>query len=77
VLNSHEESELFFRHANFVRATEKYNYDETTVAKEAAEAKDWSTEGIYRRYLKTVPPEKVGIPLSDDEMLEMAREIAG
>ncbi len=76
VLNSHEEAELFFRHENFMRATAKYNYDEAP-AKEAVEASDWSTDGIIRRYMKTVPPVKVGINLSDDDMLDMAHEIAG
>jgi hypothetical protein len=74
VLNSHEEAELFFRHANFARATAKYNYDEAP-AQEAVETKDWSPEGIIRRYMKTVPPNKVGISLSDDEMLEMSQQI--
>lgn len=75
-LNSHEETEQFFQHPHFNRATAEYNYDETP-AEPGAENQDWSFEGTCRRYLKMVPPAKVGIELSNDEMLEMTKLIVG
>lgn len=75
-LNSHEETEQFFQHPHFNRATAEYNYDETP-AEQSAEVEDWSFEGTCRRYLKTVPPGKVGINLTDDEMVEMTKLIIG
>lgn len=73
-LNSHEESERFFRHPNFNRAVAQYNYDETP-AQAVDENADWSFTGILRRYLKSVPPAKVGIEISDEEMLEVSDQI--
>lgn len=73
-LNSHEETEAFFRHPQFNRATAHYNYDETPVT-EIVEDKDWTFEGICRRYLKTVPPANTGIELDDNEMLEVIKHI--
>lgn len=73
-LNSHDESEAFFRHPHFNRATAQYNYDETP-SEQVLENPDWSFEGICRRYLKSVPPAKVGIELTDDEMMEMTDHI--
>lgn len=67
-LNSHEETEAFFRHPHFNRATANYNYDETP-AEQSNETHDWSFDGICRRYLKQVPPSTFGIELSDDDML--------
>lgn len=74
ILNTHEEAEVFFRHPHFNRAVAEYNYDETP-PEQSAEAPDWSFEGICRRYLKTVPPSKTGIELSEAEMLEMTQHI--
>lgn len=73
-LNSHEEAEAFFRHPHFNRASAHYNYDETP-SEQAAENTDWSFEGTCRRYLKSVPPKKVGIDLSDDEMIDLTDQI--
>lgn len=73
-LNSHEEAEQFFRHAHFNRATAEYHYDDTP-AEQAEESVDWSFDGLCRRYLKKVPPSKVGIDVSDDEMLELTDQI--
>ena len=75
-LNSHEEAEEFFRHPRFNRATAEYKYDETP-AEQAGVNADWSFEGTLRRYLKTVPPGKVGIEMSDDEMIEITQQIIG
>lgn len=69
-LNSHEETEQFFRHPHFNRAAAQYNYDEV-LPEQMNENQDWTFEGACRRYLKMVPPEKVGIELTDEEMLEM------
>lgn len=74
VLNSHAESEQFFRHPHFNRAVAQYNYDETP-PDQVVENPDWSFEGICRRYLKTVPPKKVGIEISEDEMMEVTHHI--
>lgn len=76
VLNSHEESERFFKHPLFGRAVAHYNYDETPT-EQAEENPDWSFNGICRRYLKTVPPSKVGIELTEDEMLDVTQQIIG
>lgn len=73
-LNSHEETERFFRHPHFNRATAQYNYDETP-AEQSAENNDWSFDGTCRRYLKMVPPSKVGIEMTDDEMIEVTQHI--
>ena len=75
-LNSHAESEAFFSHPNFHRATAVYNYDETPV-EQSAENNDWSFEGTLRRYLKTVPPKASGIEISDDEMIEVTKHVLG
>lgn len=75
ILNSHEEAETFFRHPQFNRAVAEYNYDETPPEQQGVEAPDWSFEGTCRRYLKTVPPSKTGIELSEAEMLEMTQHI--
>jgi hypothetical protein len=75
-LNSHEETERFFQHPHFNRATAEYNYDETPPDQGAVD-QDWSFEGTCRRYLKMVPPTKVGIDLSDEEMVEMTKLIIG
>lgn len=75
VLGNHEETEAFFHHPHFNRATAKYAYDEKPAQENAENSDDWSTEGIMRRYIKTVPLNKVGINLTDDEMLEMAQQI--
>ena len=75
-LNSHAESEEFFRHPAFSRALAEYNYDETPV-EPGAEVKDWSFEGTCRRYLKMVPLAKVGIELSEDEMIGATELIIG
>ncbi len=74
MLNSHEETESFFRHPHFNRATAQYNYDETP-PEQVPENNDWTFNGICRRYLKTVPPNKVGIDLTDDEMIEITAHI--
>ena len=76
VLNSHDEAERFFKHPLFGRAVAQYNYAEA-VPEQTAENTDWSFDGICRRYLKAVPPEKVGIELTDDEMLDTTRQIVG
>lgn len=73
-LNSHEESEQFFRLPYFNRATAQYNYDETP-QDQADEDLDWTFEGTCRRYLRMVPPSKVGIELPDDEMLDITHHI--
>lgn len=73
-LNSHEETEAFFRHPNFTRATAHYNYDETP-AETVAEEQDWTFEGTCRRYLKLVPPVNRGIELNDEEMLAVTDHI--
>ena len=75
-LNSHEEAERFFQHPHFNRATAEYNYDETPPDQTEGD-QDWSFEGTCRRYLKMVPPTKVNIDLSDEEMLEMTKLIIG
>lgn len=76
ILNSHDEAEAFFRHAEFNRATAKYNYNESTKEADPGQ-EDWTFEGTLRRYMKTVPLNKVGINLSEDEMLSMAEQILG
>lgn len=73
-LSSHEEAEEFFKHPLFGRAVAHYAYDETP-PEQAEDNSDWSFEGICRRYLKSVPPSKAGIDLSDEEMLEMSQQI--
>jgi len=73
-LNSHAETEAFFRHPRFNRATAEYNYDETP-PDQVAENQDWTFEGTCRRYLKTVPPSKTGIELTDDEMIGVTAHI--
>jgi len=73
-LSSHEETEAFFRHPRFNRATAHYNYDETPV-EQGAEQKDWSFEGTCRRYLQTVAPSNSGIELNDDEMIEVTNHV--
>ena len=73
-LNSHEEAERFFRHPHFNRATAQYNYDETP-AEQSTENQDWSFDGTCRRYLKAVPPSRVGIEMTDEEMLEVTQHI--
>ena len=75
-LSSHEETEEFFRHPQCSRAVAEYNYDETP-AEAGAETQDWSFAGACRRYLKTVPLAKVGIELTEDEMLEATSLIVG
>jgi DNA repair exonuclease SbcCD nuclease subunit len=78
VLSNHEEAESFFRHPNFYRATAKYSYDETPqTSAEGEEQQDWSFDGTLRRYMKTVPPKRVGIDLTDEEMLLMVNHITG
>lgn len=74
VLNSHEETERFFKHPLFGRATSQYNYDETP-REQVEENVDWSFNGICRRYLQTVSPAKSGITLGDDEMLEISQQV--
>jgi len=73
-LSSHEETESFFRHPRFNRATAIYSYDETPV-QPGAEIKDWTFEGMCRRYLQTVPPSNNGIDLSDAEMLDVTAHL--
>ena len=73
-LNSHEEAEQFFRHPHFNRAIAQYNYDETP-PDPSAETNDWSFKGTCRRYLKMVPPAKVGIEMTDEEMLDVTQHI--
>jgi hypothetical protein len=74
VLNSHDETERFFRHPHFGRAVTHYNYDETP-PEQTEKNPDWSFDGTCRRYLKTVPPKKVGIEISDEELLEITQTI--
>lgn len=75
LLNSHEDTELFFKHPRFSRAAAKYNYDDTPVDQQGDTQQDWSFEGLLRRHLKVVPPKKVGIELTDDEMIEVVDHI--
>ena len=74
ILNSHEETEAFFRHPHFNRATAQYSYDETKTD-QAVTNHDWTFEGTCRRYLELVPPSKNGIEITHDEMLEVIPHI--
>jgi hypothetical protein len=74
VLTSHDESEQFFRHPLFNRAVAEYKYEEQA-PEEQTEQTDFSFEGTLRRYLKSVPPSKVGISLNEDEMIEMSGHV--
>jgi DNA repair exonuclease SbcCD nuclease subunit len=74
-LNSQTEAEQFFALPNCNRAVARYNYTETSEAAEQAENHDWSFEGTCRRYLKTVPPNKVGIDMSDDDMIAISAQM--
>lgn len=73
ILKTHAEAEQFFQHPAFNKAVAQYDYTEATEEKDEdnEESKDWSFSGLCRQYLKTVPPNKVGIELTDDEMIEM------
>lgn len=67
-LNSHVEAEQFFSLPHFNRGVAQYNYDESATDQSRME-EDWSFDGICRRYMKTVPPGKVGIEMTEDELL--------
>lgn len=71
VLGSHEETEEFFKHPLFHRAVAEYSYNDMPAVL-AEDSNDWSFAGICRQYMKTVPPSKVGIEVSDDMMIEFA-----
>jgi DNA repair exonuclease SbcCD nuclease subunit len=77
VLKSHAETEDFFNHPGFHRAVAQYDYD-TAEPEEAQEesSKDWSFDGILRRYMQQVPPAGAAITLSEDEMLALGKSIA-
>jgi len=76
ILSSHEETEEFFRMPQFNRATAEYSYDETAT-ETVTTSSDWSFEGICRRYIQTVPLSKVGIELTEDEMIDATKLIIG
>jgi hypothetical protein len=76
VLKNHEETEEFFKHPAFNRATAHYSYEEAEAETPAAQEQDWTFDGICRRYLSLVPPDKVGISLSPEEMLTIGKSIA-
>jgi len=71
-LTSHEEAEQFFAHPAFSRGLGVYNYDTQSV--EQVEEKDWSFDGVLRRYLELVPAEGVDLPA--DELLAMGKLLA-
>lgn len=74
-LNSHEEAERYFSNPKFSRAVAKYNYTETAATETSVAADDWSFDGICRRYMKMVPPDRAGISLDNTEMLEIAEQV--
>lgn len=76
-LKSHEETEEFFKHPAFNRAVAEYDYEVTPPAEgvDPEKAKDWSFDGICRRYLELVPPSKVGVDLPLDDMLDIGRSL--
>lgn len=78
VLKSHEEAEVFFRHPGINRAVAVYDYNADNSPTEAKEegALDWTFDGICRRYLGLVPPSKVNITISTEEMLDLGRDIS-
>jgi hypothetical protein len=75
VLNSHDETEEFYRHPLFSRHPAVFNYSEVET-EEPAEAKDWSLEGVCERYLKTIPPKDCGVDLTPEEMIDLGVSIA-
>lgn len=76
VLKNHEEAEAFFCHPAFNRATAHYDYAETAKGEAQEEIKDWTFDGICRRYIELVPPSKIGIDFSDEDMLAIGQTIA-
>ena len=76
VLKNHAETEEFFTHPAFNRAAAQYAYDVGETEKgEAAPEKDWTFDGILRRYLTQVPPSGVGIEFNVEEMLAAGKSI--
>lgn len=75
-LKTHAETEKFLTHPEFGKATSEYCYDAVeTQASTEKDEEDWSFESLCRRYMSTVPPEKVGIDMPLDELLESAHSI--
>lgn len=74
-LTDHTQTELFFQHPRFHRAEAEYAYD-VTANEEAKQEQDWSFEGTCRRYLALVPPDKAGLSVSVDELLDIGSTIA-
>lgn len=77
-LASHEETELFFQHPQFKRGEPVYIYDASGESGEELKVEsDWSFEAVTRRYMDVIVPEKVGIDLDPDEMVSVAKNLAG
>jgi hypothetical protein len=75
VLASHEEAEEYYHHPLFSRHPAVYNYSEVENP-EATVEKDWSLEGVCQRWMETLPPNKSGIELEKQELLEIGLSIA-
>ena len=75
VLASHEEAEEYYHHPLFSRHPAIYSYSEVENP-EAGVEKDWSLEGVCQRWMETLPPNKSGIELEKQELLEIGLSVA-
>ena len=74
-LVDHTQAELFFQSPRFHRAEAEYAY---TIAanEEVKQEQDWSFEGTCRRYIALVPPDKAGLSVTTDELMDIGSAVA-
>lgn len=75
LLRSHEETELFFQHPLFQQVEPVYEYD-AAVTEELKTEQNWTFDGIVRRYMALVPPNKIGIDIEAEEVLSFGIDLA-
>lgn len=74
VLTSEKETEDFYKHPLCNRHEAVYNYEQ--VATEETVDRDWSLEGVCKRWTENFPAENYGIECDAQELLELGLGIA-
>jgi len=74
-LTDHAQTEQFFQHPRFHRAEAEYAYA-AAVPVEVQAAQDWSFEGTCGRYMALVPPDKAGLNVTPDDLMDIGNSIA-